>query len=83
MTSDRPYRRARPAPQAAEEVDRCSGTQFDPEIAIAFLAAWESGAFVAAPDVRGSGPGAVSRGCERSKRAKEGARGGTTGSSAL
>jgi HD-GYP domain-containing protein (c-di-GMP phosphodiesterase class II) len=45
MTSDRPYRRARPAGQAAEEVDRCSGTQFDPEIAVVFLAAWEAGAF--------------------------------------
>jgi HD-GYP domain-containing protein (c-di-GMP phosphodiesterase class II) len=45
MTSDRPYRRARPADRAAEEVDRCSGTQFDPEIAVTFLAAWESGAF--------------------------------------
>jgi HD-GYP domain-containing protein (c-di-GMP phosphodiesterase class II) len=85
MTSDRPYRRARPAPQAAEEVNRCSGTQFDPEIAIAFLAAWESGAFVAAPDMRdrGSRRGAGSRGCGRSDRAKEGARGGTMGSSAL
>lgn len=45
MVSDRPYRRARPADRAAEEVDRCSGTQFDPEIAGAFLTAWESGAF--------------------------------------
>jgi HD-GYP domain-containing protein (c-di-GMP phosphodiesterase class II) len=32
MTSDRPYRRARPAARAVEEVDRCAGTQFDPEI---------------------------------------------------
>jgi len=45
MTSDRPYRRARPAARAAEEVDRCAGTQFDTEIAQAFLAVWESGAF--------------------------------------
>jgi HD-GYP domain-containing protein (c-di-GMP phosphodiesterase class II) len=45
MTSDRPYRSARPETQAAEEVDKCAGTQFDPEIAVAFLGAWESGAF--------------------------------------
>jgi HD-GYP domain-containing protein (c-di-GMP phosphodiesterase class II) len=45
MTSDRPYRRARPAVQAAEEVDRCAGTHFDPDITEAFLAAWDSGAF--------------------------------------
>lgn len=45
MTSDRPYRRARPAARAAEEVDRCAGTQFDPEIAQAFLGVWESGVF--------------------------------------
>jgi HD-GYP domain-containing protein (c-di-GMP phosphodiesterase class II) len=45
MTSDRPYRAALRTDQAAEEVDRCSGAQFDPDIAAAFLAAWESGAF--------------------------------------
>ncbi len=48
MTSDRPYRPARPAARAAEEVDRCAGTQFDPEIAHAFLDVWNSGAFCAA-----------------------------------
>jgi hypothetical protein len=25
-------------------VERCTGTQFDPDVAVAFLAAWESGA---------------------------------------
>jgi HD-GYP domain-containing protein (c-di-GMP phosphodiesterase class II) len=44
MTSERPYRSALPAEQAVEEVDRCSGTQFDPDVALVFLAAWESGA---------------------------------------
>jgi HD-GYP domain-containing protein (c-di-GMP phosphodiesterase class II) len=44
MTSDRPYRAALTPVQAATEVDRCSGTQFDPDVAVAFLAAWESGA---------------------------------------
>ena len=45
MTSDRPYRAALPAEQAAEEVDRWAGSQFDPDVAVAFLQAWESGAF--------------------------------------
>lgn len=44
MTSDRPYRAALPPEAAATEVDRCAGTQFDPDVAAAFLAAWESGA---------------------------------------
>jgi HD-GYP domain-containing protein (c-di-GMP phosphodiesterase class II) len=44
MTSDRPYRAARSVAQAAEELDRCAGTQFDPEIAVVFLAALEAGA---------------------------------------
>jgi HD-GYP domain-containing protein (c-di-GMP phosphodiesterase class II) len=45
MTSDRPYRAALRIEQAAEEVDRCSGTQFDPAVATAFLGAWEAGVF--------------------------------------
>jgi HD-GYP domain-containing protein (c-di-GMP phosphodiesterase class II) len=45
MTSDRPYRKALPAKAAIEEVGRCSGSQFDPDVAVAFIAAWESGAF--------------------------------------
>ena len=45
MTSDRPYRLAMAADDAMEEVDRCAGTQFDPDVAVAFLAAWGSGAF--------------------------------------
>jgi HD-GYP domain-containing protein (c-di-GMP phosphodiesterase class II) len=43
MTSDRPYRAALAPEEAVSEVDRCSGTQFDPDVALAFLAAWESG----------------------------------------
>jgi HD-GYP domain-containing protein (c-di-GMP phosphodiesterase class II) len=43
MTSDRPYRAALAPEEAATEVDRCAGTQFDPDVAAAFLAAWESG----------------------------------------
>jgi response regulator RpfG family c-di-GMP phosphodiesterase len=37
MTSDRPYRKARPFEQARDEIVRCAGTQFDPEIVAAFL----------------------------------------------
>jgi HD-GYP domain-containing protein (c-di-GMP phosphodiesterase class II) len=45
MTSDRPYRAALPPEEAIAEVDRCAGTQFDPDVAAAFVVAWESGAF--------------------------------------
>ncbi|WP_428264252.1 HD domain-containing phosphohydrolase [Haliangium sp.] len=37
MTSDRAYRRALPHAYAVEEIARCSGTQFDPELAKVFL----------------------------------------------
>ena len=37
MTSDRPYRRALSRVEALAEVERCAGTQFDPEIARVFL----------------------------------------------
>ena len=37
MTSDRPYRRALTRVEALAEVERCAGTQFDPEIAGIFL----------------------------------------------
>ena len=37
MTSDRPYRAAMSASKAAEEVQRCAGTQFDPVVVQAFL----------------------------------------------
>ena len=45
MTSNRPYRVALPPEHALEEVAHCAGAQFDPDVALAFLAAWESGAF--------------------------------------
>jgi putative nucleotidyltransferase with HDIG domain len=38
MTSDRPYRSARTHEEALAEVERCSGSQFDPHVAGAFLA---------------------------------------------
>ncbi len=36
MTSDRAYRRALPHEVAVGEIERCSGTQFDPEVAHSF-----------------------------------------------
>ncbi|MFY9585008.1 MAG: HD domain-containing phosphohydrolase [Candidatus Acidiferrales bacterium] len=37
MTSDRPYRRALPISAAREEIKRCAGTQFDPQVVEVFL----------------------------------------------
>jgi len=37
MTSERPYRKAMNTEAACAEIDRCKGTQFDPEVAGAFL----------------------------------------------
>jgi HD-GYP domain-containing protein (c-di-GMP phosphodiesterase class II) len=37
MTSDRPYRRGIPVDMAVQEILRCKGTQFDPEIADIFI----------------------------------------------
>ena len=33
MTSDRAYRRALPHEVTVDEIERCSGTQFDPDVA--------------------------------------------------
>jgi diguanylate cyclase (GGDEF)-like protein len=43
MIADRPYRDGMPAVAACEELIRCSGTQFDPAVVDAFLAALERG----------------------------------------
>jgi len=40
MTSERPYRKALTKEAACAEVERCRGTQFDPEAADAFLEVW-------------------------------------------
>jgi putative nucleotidyltransferase with HDIG domain len=37
MLSDRPYRKALPMSYAREEIQRCSGTQFDPQVVKVFL----------------------------------------------
>src|SRR5262245_41235160 len=42
MTSGRPYRPALSAPEAADEIQHCAGTQFDPDVAGAFLDALEA-----------------------------------------
>ena len=43
MTSLRPYRRSLSAGEAATEIASCAGTQFDPEVVDAFLAALDAG----------------------------------------
>ncbi len=40
MTSERPYRKALTKEAACAEVERCRGTQFDPQAADAFLEVW-------------------------------------------
>jgi HD-GYP domain-containing protein (c-di-GMP phosphodiesterase class II) len=40
MTSQRPYSLPRPPEAALEELRRCAGTQFDPDVVEAFTAAW-------------------------------------------
>lgn len=42
MTSDRPYRKGMDALTAVEEIKRCSGSQFDPQIVEAFIACVDS-----------------------------------------
>jgi diguanylate cyclase (GGDEF)-like protein len=37
MTADRPYRRRMPLDEACAELERCAGTQFDPEVVEAFV----------------------------------------------
>jgi HD-GYP domain-containing protein (c-di-GMP phosphodiesterase class II) len=39
MTTDRSYRKARPAEEAIAELRRCSGTDFDPAVVDALAAA--------------------------------------------
>ena len=42
MTSDRSYRRALPHEVAVAEIERCAGSQFDPEVANTFLGQLEA-----------------------------------------
>jgi HD-GYP domain-containing protein (c-di-GMP phosphodiesterase class II) len=50
MTSGRPYRPALTPEVAAVEIERCAGTQFDPEMVDGFLAALDSGEVVPGRD---------------------------------
>ncbi|MBR0154938.1 MAG: HD domain-containing protein [Treponema sp.] len=45
MSSTRSYRKKLPLDFIAEEIKRCSGTQFDPDVAEAFLQLYREGAF--------------------------------------
>ena len=49
MTSGRPYRPSLAPEDAADEVRRCAGTQFDPDVAGAFLDALDAGEIVWGP----------------------------------
>lgn len=51
MTSDRPYRRGMSVAEALEELQRCSGTQFDPLVVDALHGLIEDGGLVARPVV--------------------------------
>jgi len=46
MTTDRPYRKALSAETALEELKRNTGTQFDKEVVIAFIRAYEEKEFI-------------------------------------
>jgi putative nucleotidyltransferase with HDIG domain len=41
MTSDRPYRKACPFPQAVLEIRRCAGSQFDPQVVAALVGIYD------------------------------------------
>ena len=49
MTSGRPYRPSLVPAAAADEIRQCAGTQFDPEVAAAFLDALDAGEIVRGP----------------------------------
>jgi HD-GYP domain-containing protein (c-di-GMP phosphodiesterase class II) len=43
MTSERSYRKTLVTQRAIEEIDQCSGSHFDPELAEQFVVCWEAG----------------------------------------
>jgi HD-GYP domain-containing protein (c-di-GMP phosphodiesterase class II) len=46
MTTDRPYRKGLGLDKAFDELKRCSGSQFDPQIVDAFFSAWREGELI-------------------------------------
>lgn len=52
MTSDRPYRPALSPERAVAELQRCGGTQFDPDVVEVFAEAWQQGAFETSVSLR-------------------------------
>jgi HD-GYP domain-containing protein (c-di-GMP phosphodiesterase class II) len=46
MASDRPYRKGLEPEVALSEIKKCAGTQFDPRVVAAFVAAHEGGEIV-------------------------------------
>jgi HD-GYP domain-containing protein (c-di-GMP phosphodiesterase class II) len=44
MTTDRPYRTHMSSDDAVAELQRASGSQFDPDVVAAFMRLYESGA---------------------------------------
>ena len=46
ITTNRPYARKKNAEEAIQEIKRCSGTQFDPEITEALLKAFKKGKLI-------------------------------------
>ena len=52
MTSDRPYREAAPPIEAAKELIKCKGTQFDPEAVEAFIIALKERGILSEEDVK-------------------------------
>jgi HD-GYP domain-containing protein (c-di-GMP phosphodiesterase class II) len=67
MTSDRPYRAARPRGDALAELRRCAGTQFDPAVVAAVVAAQTA---TAAGAGAGSPPGAAAASAAASAAAR-------------
>ena len=58
MTSERPYRPALTPQQASDEVSRCAGTQFDPQLAVLFTELVASGDSALLPDASQDAGGA-------------------------
>jgi HD-GYP domain-containing protein (c-di-GMP phosphodiesterase class II) len=52
MTSDRPYRPALSQSDAVAELERCAGSQFDPDVVAVFAEVWRQGALATPVAVR-------------------------------